>query len=129
METSKNETEQETHVVLDIARILEDHRAQKVVALDLREQSTWTDYFLIATVTSSAHLKGLVREMRDFLAEKDIPMLHKHRTLGDDGWEWVDCGDFVVHLMTEELREFYNLEELWYQALRIWPAASENVAS
>ncbi len=120
MSTEKNH-------VLEIAKILEDHRAKDVVALDLKEQSTWTDYFLIATVSSVAHLKGLVREIRDYMADADIPMYHKHRTLGDDGWEWVDGGNFIVHLMTEELREFYKLEELWYQALRIWPEGAQDL--
>ena len=53
--------------VLDIARILEDHRAEEVIALYIGEMSDWTDYFIISTVRSTADLKGLLRLLNEFL--------------------------------------------------------------
>ena len=61
---------------------LEDHKCTDVAVIDVAAECTWTECFIIATVSSV-------------------------------GWELIDCGDIVIHLMSSELREFYNLEKLW----------------
>ncbi|MEW5814243.1 MAG: ribosome silencing factor [Spirochaetota bacterium] len=100
--------------LLDLAKLIESHKGIDTLVLYIGMQSTWTDYFLITTVTSSTHMKGLFRHIRDFLSEKKIEPLHKQKHVADDNWVLLDCGDFLVHLMTKETREFYELERLWY---------------
>jgi len=101
--------------VLDIAKLLADHRGEEVTALYIGEMSDWTDYFIITTVRSDAHLKGLLRLLSEALSEKSITPLRstKARTR-ESGWVLIDCGRFVIHLMDREHREFYELEKLWF---------------
>jgi ribosome-associated protein len=105
-----------------ICTLLEEYNGQKVVALDLRKLHSWTDFFVIATVTSSTHLQGLLRHIRDFAAEQDIALFPgQWKNGGENGWSLVDMGTAVIHLMTAQTREFYELEELWNAAERIYP--------
>ncbi len=98
----------------ELGALLHDHRASEVVVLDLREQNSWTDFFVIATVTSSAHVQGLHRHIKDFTNEKGIEILRRHRKVPkDEEWSLIDLGNIVVHLMTNRARTFYELERLW----------------
>ena len=102
--------------VLDIARLLEDHRAEQVTALYIGEMSDWTDYFIITTVRSAAHLKGLLRLLNEAFTEKSITPLRSTKAHSrDTGWVLIDCGRFVIHLMDRQHREFYELEKLWFK--------------
>ena len=74
--------------------------------------ASFTDYFVIGTASSSRMLNALV----DAVMEK-VRLQHtkKGRIQGtpEAGWMVIDYGDIVVHLLDEELRAYYNLEELW----------------
>jgi ribosome-associated protein len=101
---------------LALGELLRDARGQDVVALDLRGLNSWTDFFVIATVTSRTHRLGLERHIKDFAQEKGFEILRRStRPPGDieDDWSLIDLGDIVVHLMTEKARLFYELERLW----------------
>jgi ribosome-associated protein len=111
--------------VLEIARILEDHRAEEVIALYIGAMSDWTDYFIISTVRSAAHLKGLLRRLQEFFDERSITPLTRRKLLNrESGWVLIDCGRFVVHLMDREHREFYELEKLWFRNELIYSSKS-----
>ena len=64
-------------------------------------------------MNSVGHLKGVVPQIWDEINDSGLKVNNRHKTPGDDGWELIDCGDIVIHLMSPELREFYNLERLW----------------
>ena len=96
-----------------IAGYLTDHRCLDVEIIDLTPECSWTDCFVVGTVTSVAHLKGVVHQIWGLLNEIGLEVSNRHKSPGDDGWELIDCSDIVIHLMSSELREFYNLEKLW----------------
>jgi ribosome-associated protein len=99
--------------------LLEEHKAGDVIALDLRELHSWTDYFIIATVTSGAHRDGLLRHIKDFAGENGLAMRTGPGKTGrdlNDGWSLVDLGTVIIHLMSPSLRSFYELEQLWSSA-------------
>jgi ribosome-associated protein len=102
----------------DITRLLGEHRALDPVRLDLRRFNIWTDFFVVASVTSTAHLAGLKRHLEEWAVENHIP-LHRRRRNGKGAgetnllWEVIDMGNVVVHLMSKDAREFYALESLW----------------
>ena len=100
-----------------IAAFLEEHSCKDVTVTPLADCS-FTDCFVIATVNSTGHLKGVVHQLWDELNSLKLKVNNRHKTPGDDGWELIDCGDIVIHLMSAELREFYSLEKLWQVSSR-----------
>jgi ribosome-associated protein len=100
---------------LEIARLMQDGKGTDVKVLDVSELNSWTDYFVIVTITSSAHWQGLARQLKDYVKDNDLEF---HTTNGKgsngDDWNLLDIGNIVVHLMSKEAREFYDLEKLWH---------------
>ena len=102
---------EEVQVIIDA---LDDKRAKDVKVLDLRGVSTSLDFFVIATGESSLQLKALEASVRERMkAGKVLPN-------GVEGpserWVLIDYGTVVVHLMSPEARDFYDLEGLWADA-------------
>ncbi|MDR3325620.1 MAG: ribosome silencing factor [Spirochaetaceae bacterium] len=100
--------------VRKIGALLAEHHGGNVAVIDLRPFSMWTDFFIVATVTSGAHLAGLKRRIKEFAQEHDLAILNSRRkgARGDE-WDIVDMGSLIIHLMTEKARDFYELEHLW----------------
>jgi ribosome-associated protein len=95
-----------------VVEALEDVKAQDIVKLDVRDQTTVTDYMIVASGTSNRHVKALA----DAVAEKSRQAGHRPVGVeGAEGGEWVllDLQDTLVHVMLPRIREFYNLEKLW----------------
>jgi ribosome-associated protein len=111
--------EKTTVLASDIAKFIADHKAIDPVVIDVSEQAGWADCFIVATVTSLGHLKGVTRELWGFLADHEVHVINRHKSVAGDGWELIDCGNIVIHLMSEELREFYALEKLWHTGKKV----------
>lgn len=95
-----------------VVEALEDVKAQDIVKLDVRDQTTVTDYMIVASGTSNRHVKALA----DAVADKSREAGHRPVGVeGAEGSEWVllDLQDTLVHVMLPRIREFYNLEKLW----------------
>ena len=99
---------------------LDDHKCTDTVVIDVAGECTWTECFIIATVSSVGHLRGVVHQIWDEINTLGMSVVNRHKSPDTSGWELIDCGDIVIHLMSAELREFYNLEKLW--------KATENLA-
>ena len=96
-----------------LCAFLEDHKGQEVTTIDVSEDCSWTDCFIICTVTSLGHLRGLAREIWGEIDSLGLEVRNRHKAVGDDGLELIDCGHIVIHLMSREMRDFYSLEKLW----------------
>ena len=105
---------------LEIAQIIEDGKAQDVAVLDISQLNSWTYYFVITTVTSSTHWQGLYKDVKDYANKNDL-QIHVTKQKSSDGDEWnlIDLGVIVVHLMTKDAREFYELEKLWHAGKKL----------
>lgn len=105
---------------LEIAQMLEDSKAENVSVIDVSELNSWTDFFVIATIHSSAHWQGLAKQIKDYVKENgmEIHVTHNKAPSGDD-WNLIDIGSVVVHLMSADAREFYDLEKLWHNGKKI----------
>lgn len=97
------------------AELALDRKAQDVTILDLRNLSSATDFFIIATGRSDTHVSAIADHVIDELKKEGI------RPVGVEGlrggrWVLVDYVDFVVHVFHPTAREFYQLERLWGDA-------------
>ncbi|NDH39693.1 MAG: ribosome silencing factor [Gammaproteobacteria bacterium] len=99
--------------VLSIAKdALDDLKALEPVTLDVRELSSVTDYLLVASGTSSRHVKSLAENVLMKAKASGVrPLGVEGERTGD--WVLVDFGDVVVHVMQPATRSFYDLERLW----------------
>lgn len=97
---------------------VEEKQASDIVLLDVREQTSIADYFVVATVDTDRQARAVEDEMRQSLrVEQNIRPLHiEGADKSGSGWILLDYGDVIVHLLTEEMRQTYKLEELWDKA-------------
>src|SRR5713226_308691 len=101
--------------------LAENKKAEDVAVLNVRELSSVTDYFVIASGTSEPHLRAIVDEITDKLRDE-----HHLRPKAIDGtlqtaWIVLDYFDVIVHVMRQDVRERYDLETLWGDAPRVKP--------
>jgi ribosome-associated protein len=97
----------------------DNKKAEDIVLLDVREISSVTDYFVIASGTSEPHLRAIVDEITDKL--RDDFHLRPRAVDGTmhGGWVVLDFFDVIVHVMRQDVRERYDLETLWGDAPRV----------
>ncbi len=100
---------------LEIAQLLADFKGEDVSVIDVSQLNSWTDYFVIVTINSSAHWKGLYKQVKDYVKANDMEIHVPNRKIpGGDDWNLIDIGPVVVHLMSSDARAFYDLEKLWH---------------
>jgi ribosome-associated protein len=107
-----------------LKKVIEDQNGKDVTLLSVEGKCSWTDSMIIATITSQTHGSGLKREIQKWLTDEGLNLYTTGNSQKNDTWILLDCGDVVINLMTTEAREFYNLEDLWFEAEKIH--SSEN---
>ena len=95
-----------------VVAALEELKARDIKEIDIREKASFTDLLVIASGTSTRHVKSIADEVVKFSKRAGV------MPLGVEGqkeaeWVLVDLGDIVVHVMLPRIREFYGLERLW----------------
>ena len=99
-------------------KALDSKKGMNIKLLKIDRVSTLADYFLICTGTSNTHVKTLCDYAEYTFEQLGEPMLGREGHRGNS-WELLDFGSVVVHVFTEEAREFYALERLWADAEQI----------
>jgi ribosome-associated protein len=92
-------------------------KAEDILVVDLRELTSFTDFFIIMTGNSSRQNAAIVESIEQDLKKKNT------RPLGIEGkevaeWILMDYGSFVIHVFSRRAREYYSLEKLWGDAPR-----------
>jgi ribosome-associated protein len=100
---------------ISIADALADTPASHTRVLDIRAISSLADFFVITSGENERQLRAISRHLTDEVSKRKI---RPARIEGDptSGWILVDYADVVVHIFGTEMRQFYNLEELWQDA-------------
>ena len=105
-------------VAYQVTKALDDKKGLDIKLLKIDQVSSLADYFIICTGTSSTHVKTLCDYAEYTLEQLGEPMLGREGHRGNS-WELLDYGSVVVHVFTEEAREFYSLERLWADAEQV----------
>jgi ribosome-associated protein len=113
MDSIANEASERRNV-FDIAGLLTEHQGEETIVLFVREECSFTDYFVITSAHSSRHLVSLAGYVRDYLSAHKLSMLNNAERFDESGWILIDCGSFIVHVMEQRERAFYELEKLWF---------------
>ena len=105
-------------VAYQVTKALDEKKGKDIRLLRIAEVSSLADYFLICTGTSNTHVKTLCDYAEYTLEQLGEPLLGREGHRGN-AWELLDYGAVVVHVFTEEAREFYSLERLWADAEQV----------
>lgn len=97
------------------AKALDDKKATNIEILDVSKQTSLGDYFVVASCQSTVQVRASVDEVEEQLDKRGIVVLHKEG-YSSGSWILMDYGDVVVHVMQQEVREFYGIERLWDEA-------------
>lgn len=102
------------------AECADEARALDIVILDLRALTTVCDYFVICHGRSPIHVRSVADEVEEAMQQRQLARHHREGR-AQATWIVLDYIDVVVHVFTEETRNFYALEHLWGDAPRIHP--------
>lgn len=106
-------------LALRCRELADGKKAEDLLVLDLRKLSSVTDYFVLASGSSEPHLRAIVDEIVEEIRKE----FHLNPSGTDGSWQtnWVvlDYFDVMVHVMRAEVRQHYNLEQLWGDAPRV----------
>ena len=105
-------------VALQVTKALDEKKGRDIKLLKIDQISTLAEYFLICTGTSNTHVKTLCDYAEYAMEQLGETMLGREGRRGNT-WELLDFGAIVVHVFTEEARDFYNLERLWADAEQV----------
>ena len=105
-------------IAIAVTKALDEKKGMDIKLLKIDRVSSLADYFLICTGTSNTHVKTLCDYAEYTLENLGESMLGREGHRGNS-WELLDYGTIVVHVFTEEAREFYALERLWTDAEQV----------
>ncbi len=105
-------------LIKQITTALGDKKADNITVLDLRGVSQSLEFFVLATGTSTPHLKALGATVKDYLRSSE-GLRPEHVEGPSDRWVLLSYGPVVVHLFSPEARAYYDLESLWADAERV----------
>lgn len=98
-----------------LLQCLDDNQAIRVVTLDVRGQTTVTDYMIVAGGRSSRQVKAMGSLIIEYMKKEGFPPLASQGLESEDSGDWVliDFGDCVLHIMQPDSRAYYDIEGLW----------------
>ncbi len=97
---------------------LVDKKAHDIVVLSVKGITSFADYFIIVTGTSTTHMNGLADGVEEALQKMNVTMKHMEgRSIS--GWLLLDYRDVIVHIFNAETRDYYALERIWNDATRL----------
>lgn len=104
--------------VKNIARIADEKKADYIKILDMRERLIITDYFIIISAKNTRLTRRIKEDICTYLKKKNLIPINISG-VSEGRWILVDCNYFVIHIFTDELKEYYKLERLWRDSREI----------
>ena len=100
------------------AKALDEKKGKEIAAIEVSEQTTLADYFVIATGSSNTQINALCDAVEKDINEAGEETLHREGYRGGT-WVLLDYGCVAVHVFNAEAREFYSLERLWQDGVEV----------
>ena len=105
------------------ARAADDRLGRDTVIIEVGDVISVTDFFVISSAVTSRQVRAIAEEVEEQLTILDGPKPVRVEGRDDHRWVLMDFGGFVVHVLDEEFRAFYDLERLWSDCPRVdWQA-------
>ena len=95
-----------------ICKVLDDHKAQDVVSIDVRGKTEVADYYVIASGRSMTQTRALIEYVEEEMDKLGVAPIRREG-VREGRWAVLDYGDVIVHVFNDETRLFYALENLW----------------
>ncbi len=96
-----------------------EKKAFDIVAIDLREIASFTEFFIICSGSNMRQVQAISDEITEKLKEQLNSRVIRIEGYSSGEWVLLDYGDFIVHIFEQKAREFYDLERLWRDAKRV----------
>ena len=96
------------------AKALDEKKGKEIAAIEVSEQTTLADYFVIATGSSNTQINALSGSVEKAMKEQADELPLRREGYRDGTWVLLDYGSVVVHVFSAEARDFYALERLWH---------------
>ena len=112
---SKNSDKQDINasILADLCvKSLENGKGENIIRLKVDELSVLADYFILCTANSNPHIRALSERLKREVS-KTLKIKPRQDGKSDSNWIVMDYGNTVVHILSPEMRELYNLESLW----------------
>ena len=95
-------------------KIAEDKKGENVVLLDVQDKTPITNYFVIATANSMPQINAIINEIeKTFKYDYSVEVLRRDGGNAAVNWKVLDFGGIIIHVMSQDLRQLYNLENIW----------------
>jgi len=95
--------------------IASDKKAADIMLLDIRDVTTFADYFVICSGNNPRQIQAIADAIDEGLEKQGANLLHREG-VAETGWVLLDFGDVIVHIFGAKEREYYRLERLWSEA-------------
>ncbi|MFC2040917.1 ribosome silencing factor [Chloroflexota bacterium] len=105
-------------VARKVVEAASDKQATDIVLLDTQKVCSFADYFVICSGETQRQVKAIYDEVEHVLKKEGI-LPHHREGAPDSGWLLLDFGDIIVHIFAPFEREYYQLDELWSEAIPV----------
>jgi len=92
-----------------------DKKASDVLLLDIREVTTFADYFVICSGSNRRQIQAIAESIDEQLSSQGANLFQREG-IAETGWILLDFGDVIIHILGPKEREYYDLERLWSEA-------------
>jgi ribosome-associated protein len=103
-------------IAQEIVNAVEDKKAENILLLDLRPDVVIADFFILCTASGERQIRAVADNVREVMKAKFGRLPFTVEGEGASGWVLMDYGDVIAHIMTEDMRRYYDLEGLWNEA-------------
>ena len=106
-----------TNIVDDVVRLVDNKKADDICVFHVSERHWFTDYIIVLTVKNKVHAQSVLEDVKYFFStlqqENDLFDQPKNVGTAESGWMIVDANSIVIHCVTSETREFYDIDKLF----------------